>query len=62
MSDASSVKKLAIGFTMKESFAIGIKNIGPILVNVLLWVLTVWIPYLNIGTTMSMCGCCYKGQ
>jgi hypothetical protein len=55
MSDTSLVKKLAIGFTMKEAFAVGIKNIGPILVNVLLWVLTVWIPYLNIGTTIGLC-------
>jgi len=54
MSDTVLVKKLAIGFTMKEGVAIGIKNIGPILVNVLLWVLTVWVPYLNIGTTIGL--------
>jgi len=54
MSDTSLEKKLAIGFTMKEGFAIGIKNIGPILVNVLLWALTVWIPYLNVGTTIGL--------
>jgi len=54
MSDTGLVKKLAIGFTMKEGFAVGIKDIGPILVNVLLWVLTVWVPYLNIGTTIGL--------
>jgi hypothetical protein len=30
------------------------KNLGPILVNVLLWVLTIWIPYLNVGTTIGL--------
>jgi len=54
MSDAVQVKKLAIGFTTKEGVAIGIKNIVPILVNVLLWVLTVWIPYINIGTSIGL--------
>jgi hypothetical protein len=54
MSDAVQVKKLAIDFTIREGITIGIKNIGPILVNVLLWVLTVWIPYLNVGTTIGL--------
>jgi len=54
MSDAGLVKKLAIDFTIKEGVAIGVKNIVPILVNVLLWVLTVWIPYLNVGTTIGL--------
>ena len=30
------------------------KNLVPILVNAVLWVLTIWIPYLNIGTTIGM--------
>jgi len=39
---------------MKDGFLIGVKNIGPILVNLILWVLTCWIPYLNVGTTIGM--------
>jgi len=54
MSDAVNVKKLGVGFTMKEGIAMGMKNAGPILVNILLWVLTVWIPYLNVGTTIGL--------
>ena len=54
MSDAVLEKKLAVIFTIKDGIAIGIKNIVPILVNVLLWVLTVWIPYLNVGTTIGL--------
>jgi len=54
MSDEVHEKKLAVDSTIREGITIGIKNIGPILVNVLLWVLTVWIPYLNVGTTIGL--------
>ncbi|MDR1099507.1 MAG: hypothetical protein LBL28_03415 [Treponema sp.] len=54
MSDLANGKKLAVAPTIKDGIAIGAKNLGPILVNVLLWVLTVWIPYLNVGTTIGL--------
>jgi putative flippase GtrA len=54
MSEAAVLKKLDIVATIKDGIAIGMKNIGPILVNVLLYVLTAWIPYLNIGTTIAL--------
>ena len=54
MSDTVISGKLAVIGTIKEGIAIGAKNIGPILVNVLLWALTVWIPYLNVGTTIGL--------
>jgi hypothetical protein len=54
MSDGMSVRKLAVRATIGEGIAIGTKNIGPILVNVLLWALTIWIPYLNVGTTIGL--------
>jgi hypothetical protein len=54
MSDLANGKKLAVVPTIKDGIAIGTKNIGPILVNVLLWALTVWIPYLNVGTTIGL--------
>ena len=50
----SDVKKLEIIGTIKDGIAIGVKNIGPILVNLLLWILTCWIPYLNVGTTIGL--------
>jgi hypothetical protein len=46
--------KLAVGATIQEGIAIGTRNIGPILVNVLLWALTIWIPYINVGTTIGL--------
>jgi hypothetical protein len=54
MSDTATLRKLAVIATIKEGIGIGIKNIGPILVNLLLWVLTIWIPYLNVGTTIGL--------
>ena len=46
--------KLAVGATIKEGISIGTRNIGPILMNVLLWLVTIWIPYLNVGTTIGL--------
>jgi len=54
MSDAATQKLEIIG-TIKDGVGIGIKNIGPIIVNVILWILTCWIPYLNVGTTIGLC-------
>jgi hypothetical protein len=54
MSDLVNEQKLAVVPTIKDGIAIGAKNLGPILVNVLLWVLTIWIPYLNVGTTIGL--------
>jgi len=50
----ASVQKLEIVETLRDGFDITIKNIGPVLVNLLLWVLTIWIPYLNVGTTIGL--------
>lgn len=47
-------KKLEVFAIVKNGIGIGMNNLVPILVNVLLWILTVWIPYLNIGTTIGL--------
>jgi len=52
--NAVNVKKFDIGETISEGFNNTIQYIGPMLVNLLFWVLTVWIPYLNVGTTIGM--------
>jgi putative flippase GtrA len=54
MSNVPEVKKLGIAATLNDGMGICVKNMGPILVNVVLWLLTVWIPYLNIGTTIAI--------
>jgi len=50
----SDAKKLDIIATVKEGVSIGIASMVPIFVNVLLWLLTFWIPYLNVGTTIGL--------
>jgi len=49
-----AVKKLDIIATIKDGISIGMSNMVPIFVNVLLWALTCWIPYLNVGTTIGL--------
>ena len=46
--------ELTIGNVVKESVAKGLKNLIPLSVNALLWILTIWIPYFNIGTTIGL--------
>jgi len=46
--------KLDVGDTLVDGLNISLKNIGPILVNFLFWILTIWIPYLNVGTTIGL--------
>jgi hypothetical protein len=54
MPSSTAEKKPDIITTVKEGFSIGIGSMVPIFVNVLLWVLTIWIPYLNVGTTIGL--------
>jgi hypothetical protein len=54
MEDEIVEKKLRVFDVIRSGLEIGIKNIGPILVNTLLWLVTIWIPYINIGTTIGM--------
>ncbi|MBR2624452.1 MAG: hypothetical protein IKC96_04920 [Paludibacteraceae bacterium] len=41
--------------TIKEAVKIGVKNAPSIIGAVVLYVLTCWIPYLNVGTTIAIC-------
>ena len=40
--------------TLKDSIEIGVKNAPSIVVAVILWLVTIWIPYINIGTTIAI--------
>lgn len=46
--------KLKVGSIIKEGIGIGLKNAVAIIVNTILWIITIWIPYINIGTTIGM--------
>ncbi|ULQ58818.1 hypothetical protein K7I13_09755 [Brucepastera parasyntrophica] len=57
MSDTENTvaeKKLRVGSILKEGIGIGMQNFGPILVNTILWIPSLIIPYINIGTTIGM--------
>lgn len=45
---------LTVGGIIQNSMNNGIKYLVPLFVNALLWLLTIWIPYLNVGTTIGL--------
>lgn len=47
-------KKLDFSETLKDAITIGVKNAPSIIAAVALWLITIWIPYLNIGTTIAI--------
>jgi len=47
-------QKISYSEAIKTSFSWGLKNFPSILGAVILWALTCWIPYLNIGTTIAL--------
>ena len=50
------MNSLTVGSIISKGFEIGIKNIGTVAGAGALWILTFWIPYLNVGTTIGMLG------
>lgn len=52
--DTTTQAKLSIGDVFQEGFAFGLKNALSIIGAVILWLLTIWIPYLNVGTTIAI--------
>lgn len=47
-------KKLDFTQILTNGVSIGLKNLPSLLGCVVLWVLTIWIPYLNVGTTIAI--------
>lgn len=47
-------RKISIEGVISEGIKIGIKNAASMLGATVLWLLTIWIPYLNVGTTIAM--------
>ena len=46
--------KINVMETIKDGFQLAIKNVLSLILLVILYVLTVWIPYLNVGTTVGL--------
>lgn len=47
-------KRLDFGLTFRQAMEMGVKNAPSLLGCALLYLLTIWIPYINIGTTIAM--------
>ena len=45
---------LTIGKIFNEGIGIALKNVASIFGAVILWALTIWIPYINVGTTIAI--------
>ena len=50
------MKNLSIGGIFQNSIQLGINQAAPLFLTILLWILTIWIPYVNVGTTIGMIG------
>lgn len=48
------MNELSVGAIVGNGMKQGMRNLGSISVNVVLWILTIWIPYLNVGTTIGL--------
>lgn len=46
--------KINVMDTIKDGLQLAIKNVLSLILLVILYVLTVWIPYLNVGTTVGL--------
>ena len=48
-------KKLKVIATIKDGISIALLNYLSLVAAAVLYILTLWIPYLNVGTTIAMC-------
>ncbi|MDR2882155.1 MAG: hypothetical protein LBU98_00015 [Alistipes sp.] len=46
--------KITFQGVLSEGIGIGLKNAPSLLGAVILWILTIWIPYINVGTTIAI--------
>jgi hypothetical protein len=56
ISEKQNLNYLKISEIIKNSFSLALNNAGLIIGGSILWVLTAWIPYLNVGTTIGFLG------
>lgn len=48
-------RKITVMEVIQDGIGIGLKNALSLIGAVVLWLLTIWIPYINVGTTIAMC-------
>lgn len=47
-------KRLDFSTTLKDAITIGLKNAPSVIAAVALWLITIWVPYINVGTTIAI--------
>ena len=47
-------KRLDFATTLQDAIAIGLKNAPSVIAAVALWLVTIWVPYTNVGTTIAI--------
>ena len=47
-------KKLDFSTTPKDAISIGLKSAPSVIAAVILWLITIWVPYINVGTTIAI--------
>lgn len=47
-------RKITIQSVLTEGVAIGLKNLPSLVAATVLYIATIWIPYVNVGTTIAM--------
>jgi len=47
-------KKLEFSTLLSGAFTVGVKNAPSVVACLFLWLITIWIPYLNVGTTIAI--------
>lgn len=52
----NATASLTVGGIIQNGFLTGLKNAASLVGAVALWGLTIWIPYLNVGTTIGLLG------
>lgn len=48
-------KRISVQSVLSEGFSIGLKNALSLIGAVFLWLITIWIPYINVGTSIAIC-------
>ena len=54
MEETITQHELTIGGIIGKGISIGVKNALSLIGATILWILTIWIPYLNVGTTIGL--------
>lgn len=48
------MKKITVASVLKDGVTLGIKNFPSLLLVAVLYLVTIWIPYINVGTTIAV--------